>query len=132
MNRMYRLLPAVLLMTWLSTDATTSIAGNIKYDSPNTRETLVGSDYGLGISGMIDPDSGGLLVREVEEKSRAAGIGLEAEDVIVAVNGRRIRTLNDWKQALSKRTGMIRLDIRARQTKRLVVRTVSLEGTKSR
>jgi putative serine protease PepD len=55
----------------------------------------------LGISGDNAPNSGGALVQTVVSGGPAAGAGLKAADVIVALDGKAIASFDDLIAALS-------------------------------
>jgi len=47
------------------------------------------------------PEPGGVLIREVGEDSPAARSKLRSDDIVTAINGRRIRTLDELQEAIA-------------------------------
>lgn len=72
----------------------------------------------LGFTG--DACGWGVHVRSVNWGSVAQRIGLEPGDVIVGLNGRPVRSLNDYYRALQQSGGVVALEVRDVRTGNLV------------
>ncbi len=68
------------------------------------------------------PRTEGVVIVKVEEGSPAAWAGLEPGDLVLEVDKRPIRTLNDWNEAITqaKRAGKVALKVWSRGAYRLV------------
>lgn len=81
----------------------------------------------LGFEGHYDPGHG-MHVDRVLRGSLAARIGLECDDVILAINGQRIRSLSHYYSLLRNSGGRATLYIEDHRTGRVVARSVWLSG----
>lgn len=132
----------VMLFGFLAlTSGNLGSAGEIYYKPPTKEvrlpdgrtvavpELRTASDHGLGISGQIQES--GVWITDVEERSPAAGVGLEMSDFIVSVNKRRIRTVQNWNQEMRK-SGPLLLTIKSHRTGTTASHTVTLKNPTSR
>ncbi|MGJ8723334.1 MAG: trypsin-like peptidase domain-containing protein [Roseibacillus sp.] len=78
------------------------VAEGIGVISVAERSLLVSSRGFLGVELDIDYDAGGVLVRSVENSSAAEEAGVLAEDVISAVDGRKIDSFQELRTVLSR------------------------------
>lgn len=62
----------------------------------NSVEKILDKSNILGIQGAILDNNGGFYISNVKENSPASKAGLKATDIIVSINGKPIRTLDDF------------------------------------
>ena len=75
-----------------------------------------------GATFVADPDEG-IHVAEVEAGSPAARLGLRKQDIIVAVNRRKVRTLDDFEAAIQAAEASLELIVRRGNRRiRIVIR----------
>lgn len=91
-------------------------------DTPTGRDPL--PDFGLGVDGEFT--RAGIRFLRVQAQGPAARSGLEAEDVLLAVNGKTLRRPSDWIDVMSNNNGLFRLAVRDCRTGETVYRDVDL------
>lgn len=83
-----------------------------------TREALGGATVANMSPGFnerygLDPFEAGVVVTEVQPGSRAAYMNLEVGDVIVGIDGREVRSVEDLKDAMPRRGRPFRLTVKS-------------------
>jgi S1-C subfamily serine protease len=81
-------------------------------------------DFGLGIDGEFNAE--GILFTRTPPAGSAALAGLEPGDVLLAVNGTRIRTPEDWVRVMTDNSGRFNLRFRNVRTGAVEERNVDL------
>lgn len=116
------------LLTLLLVLPSTSPAGVVKRDASAVTPTPTGHDqlpdFGLGIDGELTKN--GIRFLRVARDGPAARAGLEAGDVMLSVNGVRIRTADDWVDVMSNADGNLHVSVRDVRTGNPVTREVDL------
>lgn len=74
----------------------------------NIHPSLKGAKLAAGETKRGDE---GVVVSEVQERSPAAMIGLEEDDVIVAVNSKRVTNVSELRDVLEKSNGVMALNV---------------------
>ena len=87
------------------------VASNL--ESEDLMPQLAGANFSNGETRNGQP---GIMVSDVQERSPAAQLGLENDDVIVAVNRRRVENISELRQQLNGARGIIALSIRRGRT----------------
>lgn len=82
----------------------------------------------LGIHGYVNPGIEGLFVYATQAGSPAAKLGLERDDVILAINENKVRTAKGYQRMLVQAEGIARLTYRDVRTGRIMKTDVTLVG----
>ena len=94
------------------------VAGNIQAET--LLPQLAGAEFS---NGETRRGRKGITVGEVQERSPAAQLGLEAGDVILGVNRRPVENISELRQALNNARGLIALSVlRGRSSLYLLIR----------
>lgn len=67
---------------------------------------------GERLGAMVEPHKSGLEVKQVQPRSLAAELGLEAGDIIERINGETVKTPTDVKRAMRRQKLRIELDLK--------------------
>lgn len=107
----------------------TSLGGVAHGQQPFLRPQLVPptQPVKLGIRGHFD-FAEGMHVEQVMRHSIASRMGLEAGDVIVSINGRRLRTENDYFRQLSNSGSWLRVGVLDVRSGRVIERSARLQN----
>jgi S1-C subfamily serine protease len=101
-----------------------SSAGGQQSAPPDRISITSGGQQWLGVKGHFDYGYG-MVVDRVRWASPAGRIGLEPGDVIRAINGRWLRTENDFNRQLRDSDGLVQLVVEDVRTGRLISRAVN-------
>ncbi len=124
MKTIHNILASLVLVLGIA-----SLGGVAQAQQPFLRPQLVPptQTVKLGIRGHFD-FAEGMHVEQVMRHSIASRMGLEPGDVIVSINGRRLRTENDYFRQLSNSGNWLRVGVLDVRSGRVIERSARLQN----
>jgi len=79
----------------------------------------------LGLA-VVDNNGDGVKIKAVLPNTPAAKLGLEPDDVLLAINDQALKSTKDFAQAIDKSGGAVRLEVRDHRSKKVLVMKAQL------